>query len=400
MSLHYTESDIVALILSDVERTSDQKNGKKDAPMSLHQFEHGQPMTMAYTNHSEYFTSAVKFYAPPLMKKFGDENFNHDCENNNNKQKESVHDLIERIFDDLESSSDEENEKKVVPMILQRFEQGELMPLADYNIDVASSQPSILHWLDNCRQPLCEQGQCMPVANTNNSEYSTSLDKFYVPPLITKFDETFHYSKIAEENVTGYMQSQNPYVLKRGTRCNNIYVEHIVGLGNELNMPNGFTIGWNNEFLIADTENNRIVVVNRHGYSVPNIINGIYNLCKPRKVAVSSDCFYVTDQDVDRRIRLQRFSKNAYFSHEIIINDIAIICSMLIDCNENLHLLEALKNRIHIVQKGTRFIVKSLNLSEYVIQASDFVIYNERYFVSDFRVSSIFSIFTSNYVVY
>ena len=174
----------------------------------------------------------------------------------------------------------------------------------------------------------------------------------------------------------------------------------------QFNAPHGFCLGIDEEIIVADTNNHRIQIFDKGGeykyqFGMPGKEEG--QLWYPRKVAVirSSGKFVICDRG-NERSRMQIFTRNGHFIRKISIRYIDIVAGLAITqqglnfvCNikwllcidfiGNIVAVDSVSPTVFCISEAGD-LIKWFDCSDYMREPSDIAIFNNEYFVCDFKV--------------
>jgi hypothetical protein len=173
----------------------------------------------------------------------------------------------------------------------------------------------------------------------------------------------------------------------------------------QFNAPHGFCLGIDEEIIVADTNNHRIQIFDKMGeykyqFGMPGKEEG--QLWYPRKVAVirQSGKFVICDRG-NERSRMQIFTRNGHFIRKISIRYIDIVAGLaitqqglreiLLEFYWNFYFLgnivavDSVSPTVFCISEAGD-LIKWFDCSDYMREPSDIAIFNNEYFVCDFKV--------------
>ena len=176
----------------------------------------------------------------------------------------------------------------------------------------------------------------------------------------------------------GFNPNPNPPFSNRSGRCMAMTVRHRWGsLGSsrgQFNSPHGFCLGFDEEIVVADTQNHRIQVFDKCG-EFKNMFGAAGReegqLWYPRKVAVmrASGRFVVCDRG-NERSRMQIFTKNGQFVKKIAIRYIDIVAGLAINNYGHIVAVDSVTPTVFVISE-TGDLVKWFDCSDYMREPSD-----------------------------
>jgi len=173
----------------------------------------------------------------------------------------------------------------------------------------------------------------------------------------------------------------------------------------QFNALHGFCVGIDEEIIVADTNNHRIQIFDKMGeyeyqFGMPGKEEG--QLWYPRKVAVirQSGKFVICDRG-NERSRMQIFTRNGHFIRKISIRYIDIVaglaitqqgfyssfvfCLNLFFFEGNIVAVDSVSPTVFCISEAGD-LIKWFDCSDYMREPSDIAIFNNEYFVCDFKV--------------
>ena len=181
----------------------------------------------------------------------------------------------------------------------------------------------------------------------------------------------------------------------------------------QFNAPHGFCLGIDEEIIVADTNNHRIQIFDKIGeykyqFGIPGKEEG--QLWYPRKVAVirQSGKFVVCDRG-NERSRMQIFTRNGHFIKKISIRYIDIVAGLAITQQGlfslsqiepivglslslgNIVAVDSVSPTVFCISESGD-LLKWFDCSDYMREPSDIAIFNNEYFVCDFKVTNTSSL--------
>jgi tripartite motif-containing protein 2/3 len=156
----------------------------------------------------------------------------------------------------------------------------------------------------------------------------------------------------------------------------------------QFNAPHGFCLGIDEEIIVADTNNHRIQIFDKMGeykyqFGRPGKEEG--QLWYPRKVAVmrQSGKFVICDRG-NERSRMQIFTRNGHFIRKISIRYIDIVAGLAITQQGNIVAVDSVSPTVFCISESGD-LIKWFDCSDYMREPSDIAIFNNEYFVCDFK---------------
>ncbi|CAF3529628.1 unnamed protein product [Adineta steineri] len=156
----------------------------------------------------------------------------------------------------------------------------------------------------------------------------------------------------------------------------------------QFNAPHGFCLGIDEEIIVADTNNHRIQIFDKTGeykyqFGMPGKEEG--QLWYPRKVAVirQSGKFVICDRG-NERSRMQIFTRNGHFIKKISIRYIDIVAGLAITQQGNIVAVDSVSPTVFCISEAGD-LIKWFDCSDYMREPSDIAIFNNEYFVCDFK---------------
>ncbi|UJR24103.1 hypothetical protein I4U23_027070 [Adineta vaga] len=156
----------------------------------------------------------------------------------------------------------------------------------------------------------------------------------------------------------------------------------------QFNAPHGFCLGIDEEIIVADTNNHRIQIFDKTGeykyqFGMPGKEEG--QLWYPRKVAVirQSGKFVICDRG-NERSRMQIFTRNGHFIRKISIRYIDIVAGLAITQQGNIVAVDSVSPTVFCISEAGD-LIKWFDCSDYMREPSDIAIFNNEYFVCDFK---------------
>ncbi|CAF1098939.1 unnamed protein product [Rotaria sordida] len=156
----------------------------------------------------------------------------------------------------------------------------------------------------------------------------------------------------------------------------------------QFNAPHGFCLGIDEEIIVADTNNHRIQIFDKNGeykyqFGMPGKEEG--QLWYPRKVAVirQTGKFVICDRG-NERSRMQIFTRNGHFIRKISIRYIDIVAGLAITQQGNIVAVDSVSPTVFCISESGD-LLKWFDCSDYMREPSDIAIFNNEYFVCDFK---------------
>jgi len=156
----------------------------------------------------------------------------------------------------------------------------------------------------------------------------------------------------------------------------------------QFNNPHGFCLGIEEEIIVADTYNHRILIFEKNGvfknkFGVPGKEEG--QLWYPRKVAVmkSSGKFVICDRG-NERSRMQIFTKHGHWVRKIAIRYIDIVAGLAITRTEDIVAVDSVTPTIFVISE-TGKLVRWFDCADYMREPSDIAVSGTEFFVCDFK---------------
>jgi len=156
----------------------------------------------------------------------------------------------------------------------------------------------------------------------------------------------------------------------------------------QFNAPHGFCLGIDEEIIVADTNNHRIQIFDKNGeykyqFGMPGKEEG--QLWYPRKVAVirQTGKFVICDRG-NERSRMQIFTRNGHFIRKISIRYIDIVAGLAISQQGNIVAVDSVSPTVFCISENGD-LIKWFDCSDYMREPSDIAIFNNEYFVCDFK---------------
>jgi len=156
----------------------------------------------------------------------------------------------------------------------------------------------------------------------------------------------------------------------------------------QFNSPHGFCLGMEEEIIVADTNNHRIVIFDKNGdfkyaFGSPGREEG--QLWYPRKVTVMRDSgkFVVCDRGSERS-RMQIFNKSGHFVKKISIRYIDIVAGLAITQDGEIVAVDSVSPTVFRI-KESGDLNKWFDCSDFMREPSDIAISGNEYFVCDFK---------------
>ncbi|XP_067948165.1 B-box type zinc finger protein ncl-1-like [Watersipora subatra] len=156
----------------------------------------------------------------------------------------------------------------------------------------------------------------------------------------------------------------------------------------QFNSPHGFCMGFEEDIVVADTNNHRIQVFDKSGefkyqFGIPGREEG--QLWYPRKVAVMRGASrYVICDRGNERSRMQIFSKNGHFVKKIAIRYIDIVAGLAITPAGNIVAVDSVSPTVFTISEGGD-LIKWFDCSDYMREPSDIAVADKEYYVCDFK---------------
>ena len=156
----------------------------------------------------------------------------------------------------------------------------------------------------------------------------------------------------------------------------------------QFNAPHGFCLGVDEEIIVADTNNHRIQIFDKNGeykyqFGIPGKEEG--QLWYPRKVAVIrlNGKFVVCDRG-NERSRMQIFNRHGHFIKKISIRYIDIVAGLAIGQQGNIVAVDSVSPTVFCIAESGD-LLKWFDCSDYMREPSDIAVFNNEYFVCDFK---------------
>jgi len=156
----------------------------------------------------------------------------------------------------------------------------------------------------------------------------------------------------------------------------------------QFNAPHGFCLGLDEEIIVADTNNHRIQIFDKTGeykyqFGIPGKEEG--QLWYPRKVSVirQTGKLVVCDRG-NERSRMQIFTRNGIFIKKISIRYIDIVAGLAITQQGNIVAVDSVSPTVFCISENGD-LLKWFDCSDYMREPSDLAIFNQEYFVCDFK---------------
>ncbi|ESP03686.1 hypothetical protein LOTGIDRAFT_91879, partial [Lottia gigantea] len=156
----------------------------------------------------------------------------------------------------------------------------------------------------------------------------------------------------------------------------------------QFNSPHGFCLGFDQDIIVADTNNHRIQVFDKTGdfkyqFGIPGREEG--QLWYPRKVAVMrASARYVVCDRGNERSRMQIFTKNGHFVKKIAIRYIDIVAGLAITAAGNIAAVDSVSPTVFCIAESGD-LLKWFDCSDYMREPSDIAVSGSEYFVCDFK---------------
>jgi hypothetical protein len=156
----------------------------------------------------------------------------------------------------------------------------------------------------------------------------------------------------------------------------------------QFNSPHGFCLGIDEEIIVADTNNHRIVIFDKNGdlkyaFGSPGREEG--QLWYPRKVTVMRDSgkFVICDRGSERS-RMQIFNKNGHFVKKISIRYIDIVAGLAITQDGEIVAVDSVSPTVFRINESGD-LSRWFDCSDHMREPSDIAISGSEYFVCDFK---------------
>ncbi|XP_037936980.1 B-box type zinc finger protein ncl-1-like [Teleopsis dalmanni] len=166
----------------------------------------------------------------------------------------------------------------------------------------------------------------------------------------------------------------------------------------QFNIPHGFCLSKDDDIVVADTNNHRIVVYDKHAnfkfqFGVPGKEEG--QLWFPRKVTTlpTNKKFVVCDRGSERS-RMQIFSRTGHFLRKVSIRYIDIVAGLAITSKGHIVAIDSVSPTVFIISEEGD-LLHWFDCTEYMCEPSDVATRNMEIYISDFKGHSV-SIFNED----
>nr|XP_027194398.1 uncharacterized protein LOC113789074 [Dermatophagoides pteronyssinus] len=168
-------------------------------------------------------------------------------------------------------------------------------------------------------------------------------------------------------------------------------------LKSQFSSPHGFCLGMNDEIIIADTNNHRICVYDKNGvckqmFGNPGKDEG--QLWYPRKIAMippnfvrsnaNSPYYVICDRGMERS-RMQIFTRTGNFVRKIPIRYIDIVAGIAINNRGHIVVVDSVSPTIYVITIDNGTLIEWRDCGNYMCEPSDVAIYDEDYYICDFK---------------
>jgi len=156
----------------------------------------------------------------------------------------------------------------------------------------------------------------------------------------------------------------------------------------QFNSPHGFSLGVDEEIIVADTNNHRIQIFDKNGefkycFGSPGRDEG--QLWYPRKVIVMRDSgkFVVCDRGCERS-RMQIFNRNGHFIKKIAIRYIDIVAGLAVTQQGEIVAVDSVSPTVFRLTEAGE-LIKWFDCSDHMREPSDIAVSGNEYYVCDFK---------------
>lgn len=174
----------------------------------------------------------------------------------------------------------------------------------------------------------------------------------------------------------------------------------VVGKDNALNVPLGFCLGMNDDIVVADTDNHRIMVFGLKDGTL-KFSFGIYGaspgcFVQPRKVTMlpqvvlnmnDNPQYVVCDRGVDRS-RLQIFDMAGKFVRQIRMSNVEIVSGLVSTQDRKIVLVDSIRADVLVLTEFGQLLLH-FNCGLHVREPGDIAFHDFKFYICDFQGHSI-----------